>query len=260
MEPMSPQERHSRIIEMLGGEGRVTVEEFARRLQVSRETIRRDLNVLSEKGRLRKFHGGAELMPVDAEGAFKERLSQNAPAKRAIARCAAALFRPGDSLFVDTGTTTVFFAEELARVGGVSVITNSATIASIMVADEARNRVYLLGGEYYGDASESLGPLTVEQIAAFRADHVVLTVGALDAATGVMDYLLEEAQVARAMIGRAKRLTVLADSSKLRRIALFEVCPLSRVDTLVVDEAPEEGLAAALEKEGVQLVVAGSRR
>jgi DeoR family glycerol-3-phosphate regulon repressor len=251
---MDPQERHSRIVDILTQAGRATVDELARDLQASRETVRRDLNLLSRKGRLRKFHGGAELRPVDVEGAFSERMSRNAGAKRAIARRAAALFRPGDALFIDTGTTTIFFAEELARVGKVSVITNSTAIASIMAADGARSRVYLLGGEFHADASETLGPLATDQIAAFRADHVVLTVGAIDVATGVMDYLLGEAQVARAMIARAKQVTVLADTSKLGRTALFEVCPLSRVHTLVVDSLPERGLVAALESAGTRLL------
>ncbi len=85
------------------------------------------------------------------------------------------------------------------------------------------------------DASEAVGPLAIEQVRRFRADHVVLTVGALHAVRGIMDYNIDEAEIARAMIDQAAALTVLADASKLGRSALFEVCPIERVHRLVTD-------------------------
>lgn len=253
---MTPKERYVRILEILSVTRSVSVEELSRQLDASPETIRRDLNALAADRKIRKFHGGAELLPSSMEGAFQERMLENAEAKRAIARTAAPLFRPGDALFIDTGTTTICFAEALAELGGLSVITNSTLIAKIMARGGKRNSVYLLGGEYHDDPSETLGSLTVRQIAAFHARHVVLTVGGIDAVTGLMDYSVGEAEVARAMLAQGAQLTVLADASKLGKTALFEVCPLSRIHTLVVDQPPTGEIAQQLKKHGVRVLLA----
>lgn len=268
---MRPHQRQEAILDLVANHGRVMVDDLATRFGASRETIRRDLGALAGLGRLRKFHGGAERNTAPntgrnngsdrsadgpaEEGPFAWRMQRNRAAKQAIARAAAALFHPGDSLFIDTGTTTVYFAEELARRGGMSVVTNSATIAGI-VAGTPGNAAYLLGGAVRADAAETVGPLTVEQVGNFRADHVVLTVGALNAEAGAMDYLIEEAEVARAMVARGGQLTVLADSSKLGRSALFEICPLAQIHSLVVERPVTGSLAGMLAAAGVRVVVA----
>lgn len=256
---MRPDERRERIVDLVREHERVTVEFLAMRLDTSRETIRRDLGDLDGRGLLRKVHGGATAAEPGAiepqrEGPFQARMLEHVRAKRAIARRAAALFRPGDTLFVDTGTTTLFFAEELQRVGGLTVITNSATIASL-VSRGSDNVAYLIGGAYRDEAAESLGALAVEQIGRFHATHAVLTVAAIDPA-GFLDFDLQEAEVARAMLAQARRLTVLADTSKLGRSGLFEVAPLAAADRLVI-EAPVDGeIGDALAAAEVEIVVA----
>lgn len=254
---MRSRERHDRIIDLVQARGRLAVDELALLLTASRETIRRDLHALARRGLIRKFHGGAELPLVEGEGSFRDRMLVNAQAKRIVARLAAPLFAPGTSLFVDTGTTTLYFAEALAQQAGLTVITNSAQIAATL-GREGRHRVYLLGGEYRADGAETLGALAVAQIRAFRAQHVVLAIGALDAVAGITDYALEEAEVARAMLARGGALTVLADASKLGRTALFEVAPLARIARLVSDRPPPPPLARALAKAGVEVVSPGA--
>src|ERR1700722_18134623 len=118
---MRPQERRERILELLrdSESGRLTVEELAERLKISQETARRDLAHLASGGLISKFHGGATLPQPSGEGPFRIRMAESLREKRAIARAAAALFRPGDTLLIDTGSTTIFFAEELARLSGL---------------------------------------------------------------------------------------------------------------------------------------------
>lgn len=232
------------------------MEELADSLTVSRETIRRDLSVLSNRGLLRKFHGGATWPHNDGENLFQERMSENVAAKRAIARRAAALFAPGDALFVDTGSTTVYFAEELARTAELRVITNSTMIASILTDTDHGTRVYLLGGEFNGENHETFGAMSTAMIRQFHARHAVLTVAALNAEAGIMDHDTEEAQVARAIVHQAKTLTVLADTSKFDRTALFEVAPWTAVNRLVVDQRPTGELARQLDAAGVEVIVA----
>ncbi len=253
---MRPADRRSRIMDFVRERGRITVDELAGLLDVSRESIRRDLNLLSTQGQIRKFHGGAELPHVDGESAYNVRMTENVRAKRKIAKRAAQLFELGDTLFIDTGTTTVFFAEDLAKVEGVSVITNSSVIANTLATAETSNRVFLIGGQQSGEGACTFGALAVEQIHVFHASDVVLAVGALDVETGLTSYLVDEAEIARAMLRQARTVTVLADTTKLGRTALFEICPLDRIDRLVIEEKPQGEFGRALRKANVEVVVA----
>lgn len=260
---MRPIERRSRIANLIRERGRVTVDALAHELGASFETIRRDLTELAARGLIRKFHGGAILLDAagfgtKVEGSFQARMLQNLGEKRAIARCAAALFSPGDSLFIDTGTTTLIFAEELARLSRLTVITNSVAIVQTIARGAGQgNRVFLLGGEYMDDAAENVGKLAVEQISRFRAAHAVLTVGAIET-EGVLDYDLNEAEIAATMVAHARQVTVLADFTKLGRAGLFPVCSLADVDRLVIDRAPTGSIAEDLRLAEVEVLVGPS--
>lgn len=250
---LKPDARRDRILALVHERGRVTVDELAALLDSSRETLRRDLGLLADAGRIRKFHGGAALPDLGQEGPFAQRLLTAVQEKRAIASAAAQLFGAGDTIFVDTGTTTLIFAQALARRPGVTVITNGLEIGRTIA--EAGGKVFIVGGEYRPELGEMVGPLAVEQIERFHAGHAVLTAGAIGIG-GPMDFELEEAQIARAMIAQARSITILADSAKLDKAALFQLCPLSRISRLVVDAPTSEEFAAALVAAGVELVVA----
>jgi len=248
-------DRHARIVDIVAQKGRVSVEELAQLHQVSHETIRRDLVSLDRSRLLRRFHGGAAALSADQEGPFSLRMTDHVEEKRRIARRAASLFGAGDSLFIDTGSTTQVFAEELARVQGLTLITNSQRIAQA-VARSSGSEVLMIGGSYRPEARECLGPLAIEQIRRLNAQHCVLTIAALDAEKGAMDFDIGEAEVARAMIERSERLTIIADASKFERRALMEVCPLEAIDRIVTDRLPAPALAAALRAADVEVIVA----
>lgn len=247
---MKIRDRQARLIEIVRTEEQASVERLAGLLEASRETIRRDLTHLAGLGKIRKVHGGAVMPTVPGEPGFQQRLTQNAPAKAAIAKTAAGLFRPGEALFIDTGSTTLFFAEEIAQVGGMTIITNSTEIARVIDTADTGHRVFLLGGEYRAGNSQTVGTMVAEQIRSFRAHHAVLTVGALDGRSGAMDFNLEEAQVARAMIAQSRQVTILADHSKFGALASFEVCSLDRIDTLVCDGTVPESIRATIQDQG----------
>jgi DeoR family glycerol-3-phosphate regulon repressor len=251
---MTPDERRKAIVALVREKGRISVDDLAARLGASRETIRRDLTSLSRRGLVQKYHGGAAI--PSGEGPFLIRMGENAARKARIARAAASLFAPGDVLFIDTGSTTAYFAEELARVENLTVFTNSATIAHTIGKVDNGARVFMPGGEYKADNRQMVGAMTVEHIRRFRARRAVLTIGAMNAADGVMDFNVEEAQVARAMIARADELIILADSSKFGLSGVFGVCPLEQIEILVTDAAPEGDLAAALKQAGTEIIIA----
>jgi DeoR/GlpR family transcriptional regulator of sugar metabolism len=129
---MNPKARQSQILDLVRQHGRASVEELASRFSASRETIRRDLNVLSKAGIILKVHGAAKLPHAQGEGPFEQRMTEHASAKREIARRAAPLVGPGDTVFIDTGSTTLFYAEAIAKTDGLTVVTNSTEIARII--------------------------------------------------------------------------------------------------------------------------------
>lgn len=255
---MKPALRRERIVALIHEHEheRMTVDALAGLLGISRETVRRDLTILGDAGRIRKYHGGAMRIDGHREGPFVDRMMDAAREKRAIARTAAELFTPGDTLFVDVGTTTFIFAQALAGRSDLTVITNGLDIARVVA--EGGGKTFMIGGEYRAALGETAGPLAIEQIERFHAAHAVITVGGISS-DGAMDFQLEEAQVARAMIAQARTLTVLADASKLGRDGLFQVCPLDVIDRLVTDRAPSPRLADALALASIEVIVAERR-
>ncbi|HTJ26989.1 MAG TPA: DeoR/GlpR family DNA-binding transcription regulator [Candidatus Limnocylindria bacterium] len=251
---MLPEQRRKEILGLANDQVELTVEEIAQRFGVSRETARRDLVHLDARGLLRRIHGGALKSQAASEPTLSDRMTENAEAKRRIARVAARCFEENDTLMIDTGSTTAFFAEELANFCRVTVITNSLAVATRLWSGTARHRVYLIGGEFNGERGETLGSVSLDQLSGFRADHAVITVGAIDAVGGFMDYDLEEAMIARTMIQQARSVTVIADRSKFDHVAMAQVCELSAVARLITDQAPPGPLTEALRAAGVEVL------
>ncbi|NIR29413.1 MAG: DeoR/GlpR transcriptional regulator [Gammaproteobacteria bacterium] len=253
---MIAQQRRRVILAHLSRADQVTVNQLATELRASKETIRRDLADLDAQHLLRRVHGGAVPAQTGAEEAFNRRALQHRTEKQRIGTRAAELFKSGDSLFIDAGTTTAAFAGALARLSGLTVFTNSMEVAARLWAGPGEIRVHVLGGDYYGEVAETLGAETVHQINRLRADHAVLTVGTVDAEGGFMDFNMDEATVATAMVRSARTVTVLADHSKLGRTSQVRVCALSPVARLVTDAPPPATLAEALERGGVEVLLA----
>ena len=250
---MTPTERYDAILRLAQSGQRLAVEGLAADLATSRETIRRDLAELDRQGLLRRVHGGAvvEVREVE-EGPFHLRLSQQVEAKRAMARHVAAGLMPGDSAFIDTGSTTLFLAEEIARRKGLIIITNSAEIAHRCAKGDG-NRVVLIGGEFRGAGRETVGALALAQIGQVRAAQAILTVASVTE-RGAFDVDPQEAEVARAMIGQVEQVTIMADASKMGKVGVFEVCPIARIGRIVTD-AIGSPLQSGAEAAGVRVEV-----
>lgn len=254
---MKPDKRQSKILEILDQQETASVEYLAEFFDVSHETIRRDLSALYEQHLIRKVHGGAEKAQTASEAPYEIRSHFNHKQKAAIAHYAATLVSSGDSLLINSGTATIAFARELQQLQKLMVITNCATVAhEVWRASEQSHQVYLVGGKYNGDFIETNGSITVEQIRLFQADHVFLTVGAINESIGIMEYRVDAAQLTRVMIEQARFVTVLADSSKLDQIAVAKICSLSDIDRLITDAPPSQKLTQALKSAEVELHIA----
>lgn len=223
------QERRSRIAEALRTGARVSTPALARQLGVSRETVRRDLLAMEADGLLQRVHGGAVGSEVPSQEApFERRKRARWREKLEIGRVASSLIQPGMIVFIDAGTTTLAFAETLAGIDHVEVVTNSLDIAQRL-----GERAVLLSGRVSTDVPASFGELTLSGIDRFLADFAFISPVGVHETDGVMSYALNEAEVARAMLRRAERLVVLADASKLGAVSRVKVCDLSDIDFLV---------------------------
>jgi DeoR family transcriptional regulator, glycerol-3-phosphate regulon repressor len=248
--------RHREILRLLGEQGTVTIAGLAERLGVSPETVRRDVKPLTDDGMVVKMHGAIGLPSMAGEAPFERRMRENAEAKKMIARMVADTIRDGDSVMVDTGTTTSFLARELLGHRRLTVVTNSSDIARTL-ATVNDNRVYMAGGELRSDSGAAFGVSAIEFVSRFSVTHAVISAGAIQADNGVMDHDLAEAEFARMVLSRGQRSVVVTDHTKFGRRGLVQVCDFSGFSELATDWPPESDVADALATAGTRLVVAG---
>lgn len=246
--------RYSQIMRLLDEQGTLSTTALAERLGVSTETVRRDIKPLVRNGKVARTHGAISLPAATGEAPFERRLRENAAEKRAIARVVATQIGDGDSVMLDTGTTTSVLARALLERRRLTVVTNSSDIARTLATVNG-NRVYMAGGELRPDSGAAFGPATVEFIGRFQVDHAIISAGAVDA-EGVMDYELGEAEFARMALTRGARRVVITDHTKFGRRGLVRVCGFDAFDTLVTDRAPPEAISRALALAGVAVTMA----
>lgn len=253
---MKRTERQRKILELVRKQDRASVEELSKLLNISYETVRRDLSDLEATGSIQKVHGGAILPRMFGEGPFQQRMAENAEAKVQISEAAASLFSEGETVFINTGSTTLYCIENLCETSGLTIITNSSAIARVASNAKTDNRVFLLGGEFSSNNHQTVGTMVAAQARLFQAHHALMTIGAIDSNGGAMFFSIEEAQIAIAMIEQSQSLTVMVDKSKFDQIAPFKGCDLSQIDRLVCDVIPSGGLGNALKKAGVETIQA----
>lgn len=250
---MPPSKRQREILRLLEREGTVALSDLARKLNVSLETIRRDIKPLAGSGSLVKMHGAVSLLSTVGEAPFERRMRENSEAKRAIAAAVAATIRDGDSIMMDTGTTTSFLARELLSHRRLTVVTNSSDIARTL-ATLNDNKVYMAGGELRSDNGAAFGSTAIDFVSRFSVTHAIISTGAVNA-EGMMDYDLEEAEFARTVLMRGRRTLVVTDHSKFGREGLVRVSGFDAITELATDRPPPGDIAEAIEAAGARLVV-----
>lgn len=250
------QELAHRLIEQRGF---VRVRELSERFGVSTVTVRNDLHALEDRGLAQRVHGGA--MPSQrpaGERSFEEVAGEHAAEKEQIARTAAALVGNGDSILLDVGTTTAALGRALAArtdLTDLTVFTNGLKIALELEAAYPRFSVVVIGGTLRPKQHSLVFPLADRLLRDLNVSSVFLGCNGVDAAAGVSNVNLPEAEVKRAMIAAAARVVVLADASKIGVRALAPVCPIDQVDVLVTDGRADSASVAALRERGVDVVL-----
>ncbi len=248
---MLAEERRGRILEVLDAKGSVSVTELHRQLNVSRETIRRDITQLANENRLRKTHGGA-LSHASMEPSLTERMSVNIEGKRRIAEVAADLVPDGCSLIIDSGSTTQCLADSLLMHRDLSVYTNDLQIAGKLYGRNG-NQVYMVGGEVNENEGSTFGSDALAMIGNYFADFAFLGVSAISQSAWLTDYSRSAAELRSAMIAQAKTSVLLADKSKFNITASVKIKNADKASLMITDTDPGGAIADAAKGFGIEL-------
>jgi DeoR/GlpR family transcriptional regulator of sugar metabolism len=229
--------------------------DLADMFQVSLVTIRSDLAQLEKEGLLTRDRGGAgPTAHGNALIAFDTRTGLHLEEKRRIGQAAARLVVPGDTILMDAGTTVVEMTRHLHQVASLNVVTNALNVAVEMGALPAV-QVLLLGGMMNYATYSTLGPLVEQSLNDLVVQKLFLAAESVDASIGVTDTTMEIAQVKRVMVQAARRVILLADSSKWQRTGFIKVVPLNAIDTIITDTGLSNADRAAIERLGVELIL-----
>jgi DeoR family fructose operon transcriptional repressor len=248
--------RQEELLQLVETKGQISVDELARHLGVSDDTIRRDLQSLERRKLLLRTHGGAvsTALLVHRETPFLTRTNANAEAKARIGRAAAQLISDGETLIINGGSTTFAFAASLGPRRNLTIVTNNVAMLSVL-SPETVQEVYLLGGNYRMKLGSTVGFVGFNS-GNISVDTAILGVSGLTAKDGLSTTLLEEASMLARMITCARRTIVVADASKIGVGAFAQIAPLEAIDVLVSDVSPPPDLSQALSQANVETIVA----
>ena len=247
------EERRRRICELLREEGRVTVEALATRFGTSQVTIRADLSTLESTGALTRTHGGALSVP-DTDQPLNVKQLRHRAEKLRIAAAAAALIEDGETIVLDSGSTTAEIARRIRtlELKSINVITNALNIAALLI-DVPSVRLIVPGGFLRRESNSLAGPIAETALASLQANRLYLGADAVDPQLGVMTPHLAEAELNAKMIAISQQVVVVADSSKFMRRNISLIARVEQLHLLITDRAAPAEAVEQLRQRGVEV-------
>ena len=249
-------ERRTLILDKLETEGQLDVTSLSKELGVSEVTIRNDLNWLEQKNMLIRARGGAiKEERVGTDFSLSEKNKLHYQEKLKIGKAAAALIEDGDTIILDSGTTTMEINNNLPNLSSLTVITNALNIANKLVDHEHVN-VIVPGGFLRKNSLSLVGTTAEESFKNYFCDKLFLAVDGFNTTFGLSTPNVEEAHLNRVMISVAKQVIVVTDSSKFHKRSFAFIAPITAVDIVVTDAGIPEEDKKRLETAGVKVIVA----
>jgi len=252
---LTKKERQERILERLGSDVTVRISTLAEQFNVTTETIRRDIDELTDRGLVDRTYGGAASKSLSSEPAMEQRRLTHVEERERIGSCAAGLIEPGDVVMIDAGSTTLHFARALASLDmDLTILTNCLAVAHVL-GSIRRIRVMLCPGEFREAESGLYGEETATFLDRFTANKAVIGAG------GVLDDEITDADsqaawVKRKMIERSEKSILLLDHSKFGTRLFSTVCTASQLDHIVLDRTPPPQMASICRNAGLQVHIA----
>ena len=254
---MLQEQRHQKIESFLKQQKAVKASELATLLDVSIDTVRRDLEVLEKKGFLKRVHGGAILIQNKdnvLNKIFNEREVKNLEKKQEVASLAIELIEEGQAIALNGGTTTIEIAKVLVeKFKRLTIITNDLRILCILGANKNFN-VILTGGFYNPEEYTLYGKQCEEVLSHFNIDIAFITVNALSLEHGLTDFRMHEVGVIQTILSRTKYKVVVADSSKFETSSYINICPLKNIDLIVTDSSLPFNMVEEYSKHNIRIL------
>ncbi|WP_458119417.1 DeoR/GlpR family DNA-binding transcription regulator [Paenibacillus sp. Z6-24] len=249
------EERKHKIVEYVRKNHRASVQELGETFEVSDSTIRRDLKELEDARLLKRTHGGAvSLQSVNFEPNMVDKEDSYREEKQRIARRAAEMINQGDTVLLDSGTTTLPLAKELRHRSGIRVITNSVIVLGEL--KDCRNiELSIIGGLLRPDTQAFVGPMAEMALDMVRVDKAFMATNGLDIREGITTPNLTEAAIKRKMIDIAKQVILLADHSKMGGIAYAKFADLNDIDYCITDGGAPIQMVNELRRLGLDMIV-----
>lgn len=252
---MLPAERLTNIVNYLDSRGSADIQELMRVFQVSKPTILRDLKKLEEEHQINRTFGGATSIKrgTKFEQFFNLKANEFFSEKQAIASQAQKLIFPGETILLDSGSTTLELAKNILNIKNISIITNDLKIASL-VADHSDNELIVLGGKKREHVYSLLGTFTEGFLKMLKVDKTFLGVDAIDVSQGLTNANLEEINIKRLMIEAGKEVILLADSSKFDNVALGKIDDVTTLNTIITDTGVSSDNIVYLEENDIEVL------
>jgi len=251
--PLFAEERRYEITRLLGENAKLLIPSLCEHFEVSPATIRNDLRALEREGVLKRTHGGA--IPVSKasfELGTRSKEVERIEEKRRIAACAETLVEEGDTILLDTGTTTMELARLLTTRKNLTVVTNDIKIA-LYLEENSGSNIFLLGGMLRRDFHSTMGSCAINQVSDLNVDKAFMATNALCSEKGFTTPALDLANLKRAMIGTASMVTFLVDSQKFGRVTFAQFAKLDDAHTVITDTGADSGYINRLQAVNKQL-------
>jgi DeoR family transcriptional regulator, glycerol-3-phosphate regulon repressor len=247
--------RHQAILSQVQQKGFSSTEELVKALDVTPQTIRRDINELCAKGYLIRHHGGASLSSSAENVDYKTRQVICLEEKRKIARAVARHIPDKASLFINLGTTTEEVAKALLGHKDLRIITNNLNVAAVLSANPSFE-VIITGGVVRNRDLGVIGEATIDFIKNFRVDYAIIGISGVDKDGMLLDFDYREVRVAQAIVDNSRKVYLVTDHTKFGRSAMVRLCHISRIKAMFTDQQPPKELVAIMAESKVALYVA----
>ena len=252
---MMAEERRMQILQIIRAEGRAKVNDLVSRFRTSAVTIRSDLNELHDRNLVQRSHGGAVIQDtVFRESPLHERLKNQSREKQRIGAMAATLIKEGETVILDSGTTTLEVARQIKNIPHLQVITNGVNIA-VELLGSRHTQTIMMGGTVRNDSASIVGRATEDMLEQFSADKLFLCGAGCDPEFGVSGTNLEETMANRAMLRAAREIIVVADASKFSRRSMSLIASFAEVDIVISDTSLPPELQERVRSFGCKLIL-----
>ncbi len=246
--------RHDAIVTFVRQQGFVPISLLAEQLNVTVQTIRRDVNQLSDEGKISRFHGGVGLPSSVENIEYSARKGLNMSEKKRVANLVAQHIAPHSSLFINIGTTTETVARELLQHEDLRFITNNLNVATLLNA-HSDFEVVVAGGKVRSHDGGIVGQTANDMISQFRVDYAVIGISGIDDDGTLLDYDHDEVRATQTIISNARQVFLVADHTKFSRRPMVRAGSVTQVSALFTDRLPPEPIVKILKAHNVKLHV-----